>query len=247
MPKKCDHVSLIHTCVFVWVQSLSHQKLITAFSWLLIGYLYVSVQKNVRHVEERNLFQCIVFTTRSKWHASSIVSFFPKYLFWVTDLFASSYMYFVMYEVRSETKLAFRVIESLFRLFRFVSSCTEFVSSTYQIISSWIGPIRLVADEFVLSTSQIVSSPTSSSRRLPRSSRHDQTCCHRVRLVDSWDRLITHHSSSTRQVQSSSRRTMGSTRRELIDRDWDRIVRKHMEDGGVAGNVRNEMKLTCQN
>ena len=67
-----------------------------------------------------------------------------------------------------------------------------------------------------------VSSPTSSSRRLPRSSRRDQTCRHRVRLVDSSDRLITHHSFSTRQVQSSSRRTLGSTRRELLGRDWDR-------------------------
>ena len=34
------------------------------------------------------------------------------------------------YEVRTETKLAFRVVESLFR---FVSLCTEFVSSTPQI------------------------------------------------------------------------------------------------------------------
>ena len=37
------------------------------------------------------------------------------------------------YEVRSKTKLAFRVVESLFR---FVSLCTEFVSSTSRIISS---------------------------------------------------------------------------------------------------------------
>ena len=69
---------------------------------------------------------------------------------------------------------------------------------------------------FVSSTSQIVSSPTSSSRRLPRSSCHDQTCRHRVRLIDSWDRLITHHSSSTRQVQSLSRRTLGSSRRGSV-------------------------------
>ena len=88
------------------------------------------------------------------------------------------------YEVRSKTKLAFRVVESLFR---FVSLCTQFVSSTSQIISSGIGSIRLIADEFVSSTPQIVSSPTSSSCR-------DQTCRHRVRLIDSWDRLITHHS-----------------------------------------------------
>ena len=53
-----------------------------------------------------------------------------------------------------------------------------------------------------------VSSPTSSSRQLPRSSRRDQTCRHRVRLVD--------YSSSTRQVQSSSRRTLGSSRRGSV-------------------------------
>ena len=134
------------------------------------------------------------------------------------------------YEVRSKTKLAFRVVESLFR---FVLLCTEFVSSTSQIISSWFGPF--------------VSSSTSSSRRLPRSSRRHQTCRHRVRLVYSWDRLITHHSSSTRQVQSSSRRTLGSTRRELImiDRDWDRIVRstwKVEELRGMLENATNKIE-----
>ena len=112
--------------------------------------------------------------------------------------------------------------------------------STSQIISSWIGPIRLVADEFVSSTPQIVSSPTSSSRRFPRSSRRDQTCRHRVRLVDSWDRFITHHSSSTRQVQSTSRRTLGSTRRELIGRDWDQIVRSTWKMEELRGML--EMK-----
>ena len=90
-----------------------------------------------------------------------------------------------------------------------------------------------------MSTSQIVSSPTSSSRRLPRSSRHDQTCCHRVRLVDSRDRLITHHASSTRQVRSSSRRTLGSTRPELIGRDWDRIVRSTWKMEGFRGMLEN--------
>ena len=84
-----------------------------------------------------------------------------------------------------------------------------------------------------------VSSPTSSSRQLPRSSRRDQTCRHRVRLVDSWDRLITHHSSSTRQVQSSSRRTLGSTRRELIGRDWDRIVRSTWKMEELRGMLEN--------
>ena len=85
-----------------------------------------------------------------------------------------------------------------------------------------------------------VSSSTSSFRRLPRSSRRDQTCRHRVRLVDSWDRLITHHSSSTRQVQSSSSRTLGSTRRELIGRDWDRIVRRTWKMEELRGML--EMK-----
>ena len=111
---------------------------------------------------------------------------------------------FHLYEVRSETKLAFRVVESLFR---FVSLCTEFVSSTSQIISS---------------LGRFVSSPMSSSRRQSRSSRRDQTCRHLVRLVDSWD----DSSRVTRQVQSSSRRTLGSNRRELIGRDCDRIVRR---------------------
>ena len=83
-----------------------------------------------------------------------------------------------------------------------------------------------------------LSSPTSSSRQLPRSSRRDQTCGHRVRLVDSRDRLITHHSSSTRQVQSSSRRTLGSTR-ELIVRDWDRIVRSTWKMEGLRGMLEN--------
>ena len=78
------------------------------------------------------------------------------------------------YEVRSKTKLAFRVVESLFR---FVSLCTEFVSLTSQIISSWIGPIRLVANEFVASITQIVLSwsdlsPPSSSRRVARPTHH---------------------------------------------------------------------------
>ena len=85
------------------------------------------------------------------------------------------------YEVRSETKLAFWVVESLFR---FVLSCTEFVSSTYQIILSWIGPIRLVdfpdrliANKFVSSAPQIVLSwsdllPPSSSHRLVRPTHH---------------------------------------------------------------------------
>ena len=86
----------------------------------------------------------------------------------------------------------------------------------------------------------VSSSTTSSSRRLPRSSRCDQTCRHRVRLVDSRDRLITHHSSSTRQVQSSSRRTLGSSRRELIGRDWDRIVRSTWKMEELRGML--EMK-----
>ena len=79
-----------------------------------------------------------------------------------------------------------------------------------------------------------------SSRRLPRSSRRDQTCRHRVRLVDSWDRLITHHS-----VQSSSRRTLGSSRRELISRDWDQIVRatwKMEELRGMLENAINKIE-----
>ena len=64
------------------------------------------------------------------------------------------------YEVWSESKLVFRLVESLFR---FVSSCTEFVASTSQIVSSWIGPICLVADEFVSSTTEFVSSWLDSS------------------------------------------------------------------------------------
>ena len=84
-----------------------------------------------------------------------------------------------------------------------------------------------------------VSSPMSSSRRLPKSSRRDQTCRHRVRLVDSWDRLIIHHSSSTRQVHSSSRRTLGSSRHGLIGRDWDRIVRSTWKMEALRGILEN--------
>ena len=78
------------------------------------------------------------------------------------------------YEVRSETKLVFRVVESLSR---FVSLCTEFVSLTSEIISSWIGPIHLVTDELVSSTPQIVSSwsdlsPPSYSCQLVRLTHH---------------------------------------------------------------------------
>ena len=86
-----------------------------------------------------------------------------------------------------------------------------------------------------------VSSSTSSSRRLPRSSRRDQTCRHRVRLVDLWDWLIMHHSSLTRQVQSSSRRALGATRHELImiDRDWDRIIRSTWKVEELRGMLEN--------
>ena len=86
---------------------------------------------------------------------------------------------------------------------------------------------------------RFVSSLMSSSRRLPRSSRRDQTYGHRVRLVDSWDRLITHHSSPTRRVQSSSRRTLGSSRRELIGRDWDQIVRSTWKTEELRGMLEN--------
>ena len=84
-----------------------------------------------------------------------------------------------------------------------------------------------------------LSSSTSSSRQLPRSSRRNQTCRHRVRLVDSQDRLITHHSSSTRQVRSSSRRTLGSTRPVLIGRDWDRIVQSTWKMEELRGMLEN--------
>ena len=66
---------------------------------------------------------------------------------------------------------------------------------TSQIISSWIGPIRLVADEFVLSTPQIVSSwsnlsPPSSSRRLITHHSPSALVKCRVRLVELWGRLV---------------------------------------------------------
>ena len=66
-----------------------------------------------------------------------------------------------------------------------------------------------------------------------------QTCRHRVRLVDSWDRLIMHHSCSTRQVQSSSCQTLGSTRGELIGKDWDRIVRSTWKMEELRGMLQN--------
>jgi len=91
------------------------------------------------------------------------------------------------YEVRSETKLVFRLVDPLFRA---VSLSTEFVASTFQIVSGWIAPIRLVD-----SPDRLVVSFFYWTRR------------YRVRLVDFWDRLIMYHfifdSSSVEFVSST--------------------------------------------
>ena len=96
-----------------------------------------------------------------------------------------------MYEVRSETKLAFRVVESLFR---FVSLCTDFPD---RLVVNWaysfrrrrvrlvnspdrLVVIRLVATEFVSSTRE-----TDSSRITPL-----RLVKCRVRLVELCDRLV---------------------------------------------------------
>ena len=125
----------------------------------------------------------------------------------------------VCYEVRSETKLVFRVVEPLFR---FASLSTEFVASTSQVVSARIAPIRLsrrlprssrrpsvrlVAAEFVSSTPQIESSFFCSTRGC------------RVRLVDSPDRVVVLLFDSW--LPSSTRRPPRSTRREIgTARDW---------------------------
>ena len=114
----------------------------------------------------------------------------------------SPYLQPMAYEVRSETKLAFGVVESLFR---FVSLCTEFVSST--------------SDHLVVNWAY-------SSRRLPRSSRR-----RRVRLVDSPDRPVvirlvaTEFVSSTRETDSSriTPLRLVKCRVRLVEL-WDRLV-----------------------
>ena len=111
------------------------------------------------------------------------------------------------YEVRSETKLVFRLVEPLFR---FVSLSTEFVASTFQVESSWTAPIRLVVTEFVSSTPQIDSSFFYLTRG------------YRVRLVDSWDRPIMHDflfDSSSVEFDSSTHE-IDSSWADIAARDW---------------------------
>ena len=83
--------------------------------------------------------------------------------------------------------MVFRLVDPLFRA---VSLSTEFVASTFQIVSAWIAPIRLVD-----SPDQLIVSFFYWTRR------------YRVRLVDFWDRLIMYHfifdSSSVEFVSST--------------------------------------------